>query len=498
LPRFIMKLQPGGAVTLYGGVLALVLVALFPLLACAQSTGNIRFSNGETYQGEVRDSKPHGRGILRGVDGQSYEGEFSQGRPHGKGIWKYADGSVYDGQWASGQPHGRGKQVWKNGASYEGDWVRGQQSGRGKFTFPDGSIYDGDWLAGQQTGQGKTVWKDGSSYDGAWSGGKQNGQGTGRWPDGTTKSGTWADGKLVGKGVEVLAQGERLEVEYVDNKPNGKGILTWPDGAKYEGDFKDGDRTGHGVWTNKEGDRYEGEWLNGKRHGKGLQTLNGRTTTATWKEDSLVSDAGAVATVQTTPLVAARPSDERKSKIEVPTNPKSTNPPLDFSALHAEHFAFVKSSHLVAVRTPEQLLKDCPVCVKYKAELCFKGTTPIILHQPEKSGCRPWLVTDPDVARVRQNAIRASQTERDTGKSLFAEGFDLLGQSKSDAAIAAFEKGIASEPGDMRARYTYANLLMRAGRLVEAIEQYAIVANLADLRSIEGANSVARLKALFP
>jgi len=39
-------------------------------------------------------------------NGNKYEGEFYNGKPHGKGIYTWANGEVYEGEWMVGLKEG--------------------------------------------------------------------------------------------------------------------------------------------------------------------------------------------------------------------------------------------------------------------------------------------------------------------------------------------------------------------------------------------------------
>ena len=57
----------------------------------------ITFKNGDIYEGQVsNDRLPHGKGTLKSSIG-IYEGEFKNGKKEGKGIVKYSNGDVYEG-----------------------------------------------------------------------------------------------------------------------------------------------------------------------------------------------------------------------------------------------------------------------------------------------------------------------------------------------------------------------------------------------------------------
>ena len=66
------------------------------------------------YQGQVKDGKPNGLGVIFYPEGSKYEGE-----------------SKYVGSWKDGKPHGKGKMIFPwgvNGGSYFlGEWKDGKE-----------------------------------------------------------------------------------------------------------------------------------------------------------------------------------------------------------------------------------------------------------------------------------------------------------------------------------------------------------------------------------
>lgn len=75
-------------------------------------------------------------------DQSKYEGTFLEGKMSGRGIRNYANGNIYDGEWEDDKPHGSGtfykatdstwkEGVWREGKlekhwTVEGNKVRGQ------------------------------------------------------------------------------------------------------------------------------------------------------------------------------------------------------------------------------------------------------------------------------------------------------------------------------------------------------------------------------------
>ena len=77
--------------------------------------GTIKYDNGDVYEGEFRDSKPHGQGkITYRDDGRICKGNWEDGKLQ-KGTCKWEKGKVYEGELVDGKPHGKGKMTYSNG-----------------------------------------------------------------------------------------------------------------------------------------------------------------------------------------------------------------------------------------------------------------------------------------------------------------------------------------------------------------------------------------------
>eukprot|EP01043_Picozoa_sp_COSAG02_P026052 COSAG02_NODE_1489_length_12365_cov_22.798793_5_plen_1063_part_00 len=166
----------------------------------------------------------HGKGVYTYHNGDVYDGEWREDKPHGKGVVTYApadDGSTekYVGDWVEGKMHGLGRYEYADGGIYEGEWVDGQMHGRGSLAMPAGDRYEGEWVQDAKEGYGMHVYADNSSkYEGNWKGDKQHGKGTLITGDGSSYHGIWAEGRPDGHGDLRLAHGQN-ELRLPSNEP---------------------------------------------------------------------------------------------------------------------------------------------------------------------------------------------------------------------------------------------------------------------------------------
>lgn len=72
--------------------------------------------------------------------GSSYNGELVNGRPHGKGMYTFANGNIYDGTFANGQFEGEGELRFPGYGRFVAKFENGRAIG-GKFLFEDGLEY---------------------------------------------------------------------------------------------------------------------------------------------------------------------------------------------------------------------------------------------------------------------------------------------------------------------------------------------------------------------
>lgn len=205
----------------------------------------------------------------------------------GRGQIRWANGDLYDGDIVKGQRHGQGSFAWASGQRYSGPWVNDQPQGKGQMRFANGDEYEGDVAQGLPQGQGRMRYASGDSFEGRFSRGKPDGQGHYRWASGQTYEGPWQSELPHGQGKLKFANGNLWEGQVVQGRPDGSGILTYASGDRYEGTVSQGLPHGEGRyrWTN--GDQYQGQWVQGRKHGKGrMQWANGDAWEGQFENDA--------------------------------------------------------------------------------------------------------------------------------------------------------------------------------------------------------------------
>ncbi|MBR3919839.1 MAG: hypothetical protein IKJ59_14105 [Clostridia bacterium] len=153
----------------------------------------LKYSIASNY---VSDNKSE---LITFANGDVYEGELVDGKPHGQGTLTYANGDIYEGQWKNGKREGDGTLTWSStGVYYKGNFTDGNIAGYGTF-YP------------KTAEPVSAVWK--------WVNGRQEAIGgyTGRY------EGMMCDQKLNGYGI------------FVHDYPGHEGVS-----RTIEGEFKDG------------------------------------------------------------------------------------------------------------------------------------------------------------------------------------------------------------------------------------------------------------------
>ena len=183
---------------------------------CINGKGTFKWPNGDQYNGEWKNEKPHGLGTFAWVDGTKYIGDWKFGLQDGQGTVTWANGDKYIGGRKNGQADGQGTFIFANGTTQSGEWKNGNlierdssgiaigcvegncDNGKGTFKWPNGDRYEGDWVNGQRTGQGKYFYSSGGGvYTGEWKNNNRHGEGTMIWNDGVKEVAIWEMDKPV-------------------------------------------------------------------------------------------------------------------------------------------------------------------------------------------------------------------------------------------------------------------------------------------------------------
>ncbi len=137
---------------------------------------------GDIYSGDWLEDTMHGTGIYTFKSGNTakvkmqfndfisacHKGDCE----NGPGILVNEKEWVYDGNFKDGKYHGQGILEIPNGKEYVGEWKEGKINGYGVFTWPDGTSYKGEWLDDKYHGYGIITYSDGKTKEGNFNNGK--------------------------------------------------------------------------------------------------------------------------------------------------------------------------------------------------------------------------------------------------------------------------------------------------------------------------------------
>ena len=245
----------------------------------------IKYKSGSVYDGETKNGKRHGYGILKLSSGQVYEGHFVNDKYHGYGIYTFPDGKYYKGDFRDNTYDGKGEFHFANGDVFVGHYKSGKREGEGKLTYASGRIatLEGTFSNGKII-KGKRIYRNGDVYEGEFENGRETVNGVYTFASGS--SGTAAgdeikaksearapEDRLNGFASKTFEDGSILEGNFVDGRLEGKGKYEAHRNGEvigtYEGDFKRGAYNGWGTFTFADGRLYKGGFVMNLAHGHG-------------------------------------------------------------------------------------------------------------------------------------------------------------------------------------------------------------------------------------
>lgn len=140
------------------------------------ANGIIKFANGDTYFGDIRNCTLEGNGEYVFADKKSYKGQFEMGRKSGIGEEKFLNGDRFKGAFQFDKRNGKGVYFWGSGETYEGLFKNDKASGNGRLTFEKG-YYLGEFDNGEITGNGVFKYGDNEIYCGTFKNNMREGSG---------------------------------------------------------------------------------------------------------------------------------------------------------------------------------------------------------------------------------------------------------------------------------------------------------------------------------
>ena len=162
--------------------------------------GRIFFPNGNLYEGEIKNSVPHGKGQIKFDNGDIYNGDFDMGKMSGEGTFCFSDKTIYKGEIKNGLFNGQGTMKWGAGVEYHGNFVDSTLSGNGRISNIQGEEYEGNFEKNEFNGEGTYSFNNGEQYKGNFEYGIKKGKGIYKRNDKIIFEGFWNDDYPNGNG----------------------------------------------------------------------------------------------------------------------------------------------------------------------------------------------------------------------------------------------------------------------------------------------------------
>ncbi len=127
--------------------------------------GDVYYSDGSVYEGDLENFMRHGKGSLTYADGSEYVGGFALDVFDGEGELKMKDGSGYIGSYKNGKYHGSGTLTVSGEGKYVGSFDMGEKNGNGTFYYENGDSFTGEFSSDMRK-SGVYLWSSGESVAG--------------------------------------------------------------------------------------------------------------------------------------------------------------------------------------------------------------------------------------------------------------------------------------------------------------------------------------------
>ena len=189
----------------------------------------------------------------------------------------------YEGEWKNRKRDGVGVLIWKNVAKFIGEFLEDRVWGFGILHHDDGDEYMGYWDNDKQNGFGMEKWPRNTQFEGEYLDGNKEGVGILNIEDKGTFQGEMKNGNINGVGKFIFSDGRTYEGEFSDNKMEGFGIIKWPDGKIFVGEFREDIQDGFGVFYSRK-KIYIGIWKNSFLEGDAIIVENDKIKKQFWEE----------------------------------------------------------------------------------------------------------------------------------------------------------------------------------------------------------------------
>ena len=217
----------------------------------------------------------------------SYEGEWKDGKRDGYGILYWGNKSKFVGLFVEDKAFGFGKLWHEDGDIFKGYWKDFQADGIGQYKTKKGAYFNGDWKLDRQDGFGMEIWPKGSNFMGEYSDGNKHGIGILTFENKAGYKGEFHEGIISGIGTFYFGDKRKYHGEWKNNKMHGYGIIVWPGGDVFEGEFREDKKNGFGIFYNQQ-KICMSMWKNNKPEGEVVIIDNENVKKQLWENGKLI------------------------------------------------------------------------------------------------------------------------------------------------------------------------------------------------------------------